>query len=175
MIRQPSRREMIQSLCGGLGTVGLAGLFAQEAARGATLGRYAGPALPAKAKHVIVLFLAGGPSHVDMFDPKPALLKYQGQRPDSVDLRTERQTGGLLPTPFAFQKHGQSGIEVSELMPQTASVIDEICLIRSMYTFNPTHTPARSLFHTGSILATRPSTRAWVSYGVGTEHVNLPA
>ena len=175
MIRQPSRREMIQSLCGGLGTVGLAGLFAQEAARGATLGRYAGPSLPAKAKHVIVLFLAGGPSHVDMFDPKPALLKYQGQRPDSVDLRTERQTGGLLPTPFAFQKHGQSGIEVSELMPQTASVIDEICLIRSMYTFNPTHTPARSLFHTGSILATRPSTGAWVSYGLGTENENLPA
>ena len=67
----------------------------------ATIGRYTGPRLPAKAKHVIFLFMAGGPSQVDMFDPKPALLKYQGQRPDSVDLRTERQTGGLLPSPFA--------------------------------------------------------------------------
>ncbi len=110
-----------------------------------------------------------------MFDPKPALLKFQGQRPNEVDLRTERQTGGLLPSPFAYQKYGQSGIEISELMPETASVVDDICLLRSMYTFNPTHTPARSLFHTGSILATRPSTGAWVSYGLGTENDNLPA
>ena len=175
MTRRVSRREMIQSLCGGLGSVGLAGLLASEEARAATAGRYVGPRLPVKAKRMIVLFLAGGPSHVDMFDPKPVLVKYQGQRPDSVDLRTERQTGGLLPSPFTFRKYGQSGIEVSELMPQTASVIDEICLIRSMYTFNPTHTPARSLFHTGSILATRPSTGAWVSYGLGTENDNLPA
>jgi hypothetical protein len=119
--------------------------------------------------------MAGGPSHVDMFDPKPQLLKYQGQRPDSVDLRTERQTAGLLPSPFRFQKYGAAGIEVSELVPKLGATMDEICLIRSMYTFNPTHTPARSLFHTGSILATRPSTGSWVSYGLGTENENLPA
>jgi len=122
-----------------------------------------------------LLFMAGGPSHVDMFDPKPALLKFQGQRPGSVDLRTERQTGGLLPSSFAFKKYGRNGVELSELVPQLATVIDEVCVIRSMYTFNPTHTPARSLFHTGSILATRPSTGAWVSYGLGTENQNLPA
>jgi hypothetical protein len=110
-----------------------------------------------------------------MFDPKPQLLKYQGQRPDSVDLRTERQTAGLLPSPFRFQKYGAAGIEVSELVPKIGAAIDEICLIRSMYTFNPTHTPARSLFHTGSILATRPSTGSWISYGLGTENENLPA
>jgi hypothetical protein len=154
--------------------VGLAGIF-NEPAAGATPGRYTGPQIPRKAKRVISLFMAGGPSQVDMFDPKPALLKFEGQRPNSVDLRTERQTGGLLPSPFAFTKHGQSGVEVSELLPQLSSVIDEICVIRSMYTFNPTHTPARSLFHTGSILATRPSTGAWISYGLGTENENLPA
>jgi len=166
---------MLQSLCGGLGSVGLAGLFADQPAVAAALGRYTGPRVAPKAKHVICLFMAGGPSHVDMFDPKPALLKFQGQRPGSVDLRTERQTGGLLPSPFAFKKYGRNGVELSELVPQLATVIDEVCVIRSMYTFNPTHTPARSLFHTGSILATRPSTGAWVSYGLGTENQNLPA
>ena len=120
--------------------------------------------------------MAGGPSQVDMFDPKPALVKYPGTAAvDSVDLRTERQTGGLLPSPFQFSKYGKSGVEVSELLPQLGSVIDDICVIRSMYTFNPTHTPARSLFHTGSISSTRPSIGAWVSYGLGTENENLPA
>ena len=119
--------------------------------------------------------MAGGPSQLDMFDPKPALLKYEGQRPSSVDLRTERQTAGLLPSPFEFKKYGTSGVEVSSLLPQLASVIDEVCVIRSMYTFNPTHTPARNLFHTGTVLATRPSTGAWISYGLGSENENLPA
>lgn len=174
MSEKLSRRAMVQSLCGGMGFVGLVGMLAKEA-RGAVPGHYSGPHLTAKAKHVICLFMAGGPSHVDMFDPKPALLKYQGQRPNAVDMRTERQTGGLLPSPFEFKKYGRNGVEASELVPRLGSVIDEVCVIRSMYTFNPTHTPARSLFHTGSILATRPSTGAWVSYGLGTENENLPA
>src|SRR5437588_11493079 len=170
-----SRREMIQNLCGSLGAVGLAGVLVGPEALGATVGHYSGPRLPVKAKHVINLFMAGGPSHVDMFDPKPEIARHAGQRPDSVDVRTERQTGGLLPSPFKFQKYGQSGIEVSELLPQLGSVIDDICVIPSMYTFNPTHMPARSLFHTGTILATRPSTGAWISYGLGTENQNLPS
>jgi hypothetical protein len=175
LISKVSRREMIQSLCGGLGSVGLSALLAGRPASAAALGHYAGPQLPAKAKHVIFLFMAGGPSQLDMFDPKPQLLKYQGQRPDAVDLRTERQTGGLLPSSFQFKKHGQSGVEVSELCPQLASVIDEVCVIRSMHTFNPTHTPARSLIHSGSILANRPSLGAWTSYGLGSENENLPS
>jgi len=175
MMDKLSRRSMIQSLCGGLGAVGLTGILANQQARAAALGHYAGPSTPGNAKHVICLFMTGGPSQVDMFDPKPALLQYQGQRPDSVDLRTERQTAGLLPSSFQFKKYGASGIEVSELLPQLGSTIDDICVIRSMYTFNPTHTPARSLFHTGSVLATRPSTGAWISYGLGTENENLPA
>ena len=163
---------------GGLGVVGLAAIFAglsRHELHAAGLGNYAGPALPAKAKHVIMLYMNGGPSQIDMFDPKPALFKYAGQRPNAVDLRTERTTGGLLPSPFEFKTHGRNGVEVSELLPQLASVIDDMCVIRSMYTFNPTHTPARSLFHSGSVLATRPSMGSWITYGLGTENENLPA
>ena len=173
-----TRREMIEALGGGLGVVGLAGVFAglsRGDVHAAGLGNYAGPALPAKAKHVIMLFLNGGPSQLDMFDPKPALFKYAGQRPSAVDLRTERTTGGLLPSPFEFKRYGRNGVEVSELLPQLASVIDDVCVIRSMYTFNPTHTPGRALFHTGSVLATRPSMGSWISYGLGTENENLPS
>ena len=169
-----TRRDMIRTMCGGLGSVGLHAMLAGQASAAGT-GHYAGPPTMGKAKHVIFLFLAGGPSQVDMFDPKPALVKFQGQRPDSADLRTERQTGGLLPSPFQFQKYGRSGIEVSELLPQMGTVIDDVCVIRSMYTFNPTHTPALSLWHTGTVLLNRPSIGAWVSYGLGTENENLPA
>ena len=149
-------------------------MLAGQEAKAATLGHYNGPRLPGKAKHVIFLYMSGGPSQIDMFDPKPALLKYQGQRPDSVELRTERQTGGLLPSPFKFTKQGRGGVEVSELLPQISSMIDDICVIRSMYTFNPTHTPCRNLIHSGSILSTRPTLGAWVTYGLGTENENLP-
>ncbi len=165
-----SRRRLIQSMGGGLGTLGLATALSGTAAAG---GRYA--VGPARAKHVIVLFMGGGPSQIDMFDPKPSLKTYAGQRPAAVNLRTERATAGLYPSPFAFKRHGRAGIELSELVPQTASVIDDICLIRSMYTFNPTHGPGRSLFHTGTVLATRPSTGSWVTYGLGSENQNLPA
>jgi hypothetical protein len=170
-----SRRGMIQQLCGGLGAVGLTALLGERQAEAAIPGHYAGPHLPAKAKNIIFLFMAGGPSQIDLFDPKPNLAKYEGQRPNSVDLRTERQTGGLLPSPFQFKKAGRSGVEVSELLPQTSTVIDDLCVIRSMYTFNPTHVPARSLIHSGTILANRPSFGAWVSYGLGSENENLPS
>ncbi len=173
----PARRELLRSLCGGIGSVALAGIFEALCARDARAetGRYVGPALPQKAKHVICLFMAGGPSQLDLFDPKPSLAKYAGQRPRAVDLRTERSTGGLLPSPFRFKRHGQSGIALSELLPQLGSVIDEVCLIRSMHSFNPTHLPARNLFHSGSVLSTRPSIGSWISYGLGTENDNLPS
>jgi hypothetical protein len=98
-----NRRQLIQQMCGGLGAIGL----------NAMTTHYNGPVTTGKAKKVIFLFLAGGPSQVDMFDYKPALEKYAGQRPGVADLRTERQTGGLLPSPFKFQKYGKSGIELS--------------------------------------------------------------
>ena len=172
-----SRRAFIQSLCGGLGSVGLLGMLAEQSARAATAPTASAPGLPQfppKARHNIVLFMQGGPSQMDLFDPKPALQKYAGQRPSTVNLRTERTTGGLLPSPFAFKKHGRAGIEVSELLPNLAAIIDDICVVRSMYTFNPTHTPARALLHSGNIGATRPSMGSWLDYGLGTENQNLP-
>src|SRR5262249_11658105 len=114
------------------------------------------------------------PSQMDMFDPKPALAKFAGQRPSSVDLRTERVTGGLLPSPFSFKKYGRNGVDVSELLPNLAATIDDICVLRSVYTFNPTHTPARNLIQSGNIAAVRPTLGAWISYGLGTENQNLP-
>src|SRR6266849_4345304 len=144
-----TRRSWIQSLCGGFGLIGLTGLLAEGQACAATPGHYVGPNLPAKAKHVIFLFMTGGPSQLDMFDPKPALAKYEGQRPEAVNLRTERETAGLMPSPFAFKKHGKGGVDVSELLPQLSTVIDDICVIRSMYPFNPTHAPSRNLIHSG--------------------------
>jgi hypothetical protein len=174
MIPHSSRRQWLQAMFGATAAAGLNALFAADAAP-ATVGRYTGPRTPGKAKHVISLFLSGGPSQVDMFDPKPALVKFAGQRPGSVDLRTERQTGGLMPTPYTFEKRGQSGIEVSNVIPQLASIADDLCVVRSMYSFNPTHTPALSLYHTGTILLNRPSMGSWISYGLGTENQNLPS
>ncbi len=171
-----SRRQFIQSIGAGFGTVALASMLAEQsaAASPAPLAAHRQGPTSRRAKHNIFLFLPGGPSHMDMFDPKPALAQYAGQRPDSVNLRTERTTGGLYPSPFAFKKHGRAGIDVSELLPKIASIIDDICVVKSMYTFNPTHTPARSLFHSGNIAATRPSMGSWISYGLGTENQNLP-
>jgi hypothetical protein len=173
-----TRRDMIEALGGGLGVIGLATAFAglsERRVHAAAAGNYKGPALPAKAKHMITLFMTGGPSQLDMFDYKPALYKYIGQRPAAVDLRTERPTAGLMPTPFEFKRYGRGGVEVSELLPNIAGVIDDICVIRSMHTFNPTHTPARNLFSTGSVLSTRPSVGSWVTYGLGTDNENLPS
>jgi hypothetical protein len=172
-----SRRSFISTLGGGLGSVVLADLLAGKAdgADGAASPHRVGPHFAPKAKHVILLFMTGGPSQVDMFDPKPLLKKYEGQRPAEVDLRTERKTGGLLPSMFKFKKHGQSGIEVSELLPNLASTIDDLCIIRSVYSFNPNHEPGRNLFFSGIMTSMRPTMGAWVTYGLGTENQNLPA
>src|SRR5215471_5363251 len=124
MIIRPSRREWISSLTGGLGSVGLLGMLSdQRICRASTSAKVASPAatkfpnFPPKAKANIVLFMVGGPSQLDMFDPKPSLSKYQGQRPSSVELRTERTTGGLLPSPFEFKQYGPGGVYVSSLLP----------------------------------------------------------
>ena len=140
----------------------------------------AGSPLPAwrthapRAKRVIFLFMNGGPSHLDLFDPKPALKKYAGQRPGSVDIRTERKTGGLLPSIAEFRPRGKSGVEVSDLLPWTSKVIDDICVIRSVYGPIPTHTPASNFMHSGNIALTRPSIGAWVNYGLGSENSDMP-
>jgi hypothetical protein len=132
------------------------------------------PQFPAKAKHVIFLFLNGGMSQVDTFDPKPMLNKYHGQPRPGGNLRTENRTGTLMRSPFQFQRYGQSGIEVSEIFPQVGACIDDICVIRSMYTEVPNHTPALFMMNCGHLLAGRPSMGSWITYGLGTENQNLP-
>ncbi|AGA30241.1 hypothetical protein Sinac_6139 [Singulisphaera acidiphila DSM 18658] len=176
-----SRRSLLQRSALGLGALGLGDLFsAQKVYAGPSLEGGAGDALatklphfPGKAKRVIHFFLNGGPSQVDTFDPKPALLKYAGQ-PAPENLTTERKTGAAFPSPFKFQKYGQSGIEVSELFSRTAQHIDDIAVIRSMVAQVPNHEPSLMLMNCGDSVLSRPSVGAWVMYGLGTENQNLP-
>lgn len=133
-----------------------------------------GPHFPAKAKRVIHLFMNGGPFQADLFDPKPALEKYAGTRPDGADLLTERPTGGLLPSPFKFRPCGESGVPVSELLPKLSRHIDDICVLRSLHADNPNHGPALLQMNNGTIIPTRPSMGAWFLYGLGSENDNLP-
>jgi hypothetical protein len=128
----------------------------------------------AKAKHVIFLFLNGGPSQVDTFDPKPALQRMHGKPMPTPNLKSERKTGNLLGSPFEFKKYGQSGIEVSEIFPRVGGVIDEFCVIRSMHTERPNHEPSLLLTNCGQRLPGHPSMGSWLTYGLGTENRNLP-
>jgi hypothetical protein len=158
---------MVQALGGGLGAVGLANVMGQELAA-------AQPHFAPRAKRVIQLFMNGGPYQCDLFDPKPLTAKYAGQRPEAVNLRTERKTAGLLPSPYRFTSSGESGVPVSELLPKFAEQIDEVCVIRSVYTDNPNHGPALLLMNNGTITPNRPSMGSWFSYGLGTENDSLP-
>src|SRR6187549_2225518 len=130
-----SRREALARLGGGLGMLGLASAL-QSAGDGSIVGA---PHFPPRAKRVIHLFMNGGPFGPDFFDPKPALTKFSGQRPEGADLRTERLTGGLLASPYAYAQHGQSGLPVSELLPKLARHADDLCFLRSCHTDNPNH------------------------------------
>ncbi|MCA9025148.1 MAG: DUF1501 domain-containing protein [Planctomycetaceae bacterium] len=166
-----SRRSMMRTLGGGMGSVALLNALAGESRAIASTASHA----PPRAKRVIHLFMNGGPFQCDLFDPKPLLEKYAGQRPESADLRTERKTSGLRPSPFAFQPQGESGLPVSELLPYLSKCIDDICVLRSVHTENPNHGPALLLMNNGTILPTRPSMGAWMSYGLGTENESLPS
>ncbi len=171
-----SRRELLRRSGLGLGWLGLAGLIGEPAAQAADANPLAprAPHFPARAKQVIHLFMNGGPSHVDTFDPKPLLAQYAGRNLPTDNLPTERKTGAALPSPFAFHQHGQSGIEVSDLFPHTASMIDEVCVVRSMFAELPNHEPSLMLMNCGEARAVRPSLGSWVTYGLGTENQNLP-
>jgi len=163
-----TRRSLLERLAGGAGTLGLAAAAAAAPA-------LAAPHRPPRARRVIHLFMNGGPFQGDTFDPKPHLRNYAGQRPAGADLRTERRTAGILPSPFRFRPAGESGVPVSELLPRTAQCIDDVCVIRSLHTDNPNHGPALLLMNNGTILPTRPSMGSWISYGLGAENANLPA
>ncbi|HEU0124507.1 MAG TPA: DUF1501 domain-containing protein [Bryobacteraceae bacterium] len=148
----------------GFGAVGLAG-----SAAGAVTHH------PAKAKHVIFLFLNGGLSQVDTFDPKPELTKRHNQPLPGPKVKTDSATGNLMASPYSFQRYGQSGIEVSEIFPRVGGLIDDFCVIRSCYADNGNHGPSLMLMNTGHQLTGRPSMGSWISYGLGTENKNLPS
>jgi hypothetical protein len=157
------------SRCGiGLGSLALSDLLARDAT--ATELHFA-----PRAKHVIHLFMNGGPSQVDTFDYKPKLNDYAGKTAPTGNLKTERPTGHVLGTPFKFKPYGESGIHVSELFSKTAEHIDDICLIHSMRADVPNHEPSLMLMNTGESRLVRPSVGSWLTYGLGSENDNLPS
>ncbi|MDB5172893.1 MAG: hypothetical protein JWN51_1666 [Phycisphaerales bacterium] len=170
-----TRREMLQRAGMGMGALSLAMLLGGVPGSRAVAAAVAShsplspkqPPFPAKAKHVIHIFASGGPSHVDTWDPKPALAKYADQNLPGLN-------GLAYPSPFKFEKKGKSGIEVSELFPELGGCIDDMCIIRSMFTDIPAHDVASRFMHTGSLQIPKPSFGSWVVYGLGTENQNMP-
>jgi len=175
-----TRREFLCRCGMGLGAVSFASLFGALPTTGQASDGLTNPLaprqphFPPKAKRVIHIFANGGPSHVDTFDPKPALAKYAGKALPMENLRTERKTGAAFPSPFKFKKYGQSGIEVSELFSNVAESIDDIAVIRSMHADVPNHEPSLLLMNCGEARQIRPSFGSWVTYGLGSENQNLP-
>jgi Protein of unknown function (DUF1501) len=177
-----TRRQMLQKCGMGMGALMLGNMLngataAQAAQASAASLNPLTPRFPqfaGKAKRVIHLFMNGGPSHVDTFDPKPALEKYAGKLLPVPNLKTERKTGAAFPSMFKFSKHGQSGIEVSELYPHLSKCVDDMCVIRSMHADVPNHEPSLLLMNCGEARQIRPSMGSWVTYGLGSENQNLP-
>ena len=173
-----SRRSLLQNSASGFGYLALSALMAQQ--KGVASGvenalAARKPHFPARAKRVIFLFMKGGPSHVDTFDPKPLLTRDHGGKYPFAEPRIKfAETGKLLKSPWSFKQYGQSGLPVSELFPNVAQCVDELCIIRSMHGTNPAHGGALLKLHTGSDTQVRPSMGSWVTYGLGTENENLP-
>ncbi|MCA9216120.1 MAG: DUF1501 domain-containing protein [Planctomycetales bacterium] len=172
-----SRRALLQKCGMGLPATALAQMMFSDSASAAVANplKAKAPHFPARAKRVIHLFMNGGPSHVDTFDPKPMLTKYAGQPLPGDNPRTERKTGAAFASPYKFHRHGQSGIEVSEIFPNVAGCIDDITVIRSMHADVPNHEPSLMLMNCGDARSVRPSVGSWLTYGLGTDNQNLPA
>lgn len=177
-----SRRSMLRSAGAGFGWLAAQGL---TQAAPALHSSAAGPGgltstvphglhFPARAKRVIFLFMNGAPSHVDTFDPKPALAKYAGQSP-SEKIERSSKASGYMPSPFRFRPHGESGVVMSELLPNLGQHADDLCVIRSMHTNEPNHEPGLLIMHSGHPQPVRPCLGSWASYGLGSENENLPA
>src|SRR5438876_1088921 len=178
-----TRRDFLGRCGMGFGMLGLANLLGSQVLRAASAAGSISansplapksPHFPAKAKRVIHIFANGGQSHVDTFDPKPMLAKLHGKPLPMDNLKTERRTGSAFQSPYKFQKHGQSGIEVSELFPHVSEHIDDMCVIRSMHADVPNHEPSLLLMNCGEARLPRPSMGSWVTYGLGSENQNLP-
>ena len=173
-----TRREALCRIGGGFGMMAFAGLVGESLGAAGLSPNQAGDrrALdhPARAKRVIFLFMNGGLSQVDSFDPKPMLAKYHGQPLPGGEVATERKTGTLLKSPFSFKKYGEAGIEVSEIFPHVGGCVDDICFVRSVYTDIPNHEPSMLMMNTGHTQVGRPSLGSWLTYGLGTDNRNLP-
>ena len=177
-----TRRHFLDTCAAGLGTAGLAHLLAADGASAASSSDPLVPRQPhfaPKAKNLIFLFMAGAPSQLDLFDPKPGLRKWHGEPfPPSMtkDMKLAfiKPTAKVLASPREFSRSGQSGIEISDYMPRLQTVADDLCLIRSMRTDQVNHHPGQSMFMSGSPLVGRPTLGAWLAYGLGSESRNLP-
>lgn len=170
------RRAFLSQYAGSLGGLALAHLL-QQGVRSAQAQEIGQKTVKGKAKSVICLFQHGGPSQMDLFDPKPELTKWNG-RPypgGNLEVHFDKQMGNVLGSPFGFQKHGQCGMELCELLPHTAKIVDDITMVRSMTTESVDHESALRLIHTGRFLAGMPVMGSWVVYALGTENANLPA
>src|SRR5437660_28606 len=176
-----TRREALRRIGNGFGmmafasslqsSIARAGISLPDASTGAGVAKLE---YPQRVKRVIFLFMNGGLSTIDAFDPKPALEKYDGKPLPGGSIATERRTGELMKSPFKFKKYGQSGMDVSELWPHLSGVADDICWVRSVFTEIPNHEPSCLMMNTGANQAGRPSVGAWLTYGLGTENQNLP-
>jgi len=174
-LRRITRRHFFEQASFGIGGLALASLVG-DVAHAQTRGLQ----FPPKAKRVIYLFMAGAPSQIDLFDPKPALVEHDGQDIPEEFVKGERFAfikgrPKLLGSPFRFQKHGRSGAEISELLPHLAQVADDITIVRSMQTTQFNHAPAQIFMNTGHQVIGRPSLGSWLSYGLGSESKDLPA
>jgi len=169
----PNRRQVLRRAGAGFGSLALAALLADEASAAPPPNPLAPrpPHFPARARRVIFLFMPGGPSQVDTFDPKPRLTRDNGKPAPKLYLGQQRK---LLGSPWRFRKQGQSGLEVSELFPHLGSAVDHLCVIRSMVADDVNHPGGCLQMNTGERVATRPSLGAWVTYGLGAENQNLP-
>jgi hypothetical protein len=181
MIHRPgnrpiTRRDALRTMGCGFGYLSLASLVGGSLARASESTDRASWMITdkPKAKHVIFLFMNGGLSQIDSFDYKPALEKYHGQPMPGGDLQHERKTGNLMKSPFKFKKYGKSGIEVSEIFPYLGECVDDMCIVKSVFTEIPNHEPALEMMNTGANFAGRPSMGSWITYGLGTENKNLP-
>jgi Protein of unknown function (DUF1501) len=171
-----TRRAFLGRCAGGLGSLALAHLLADDRARAAGPLDLKPPHHPPRARAVVCLFQHGGPSQMDLFDPKPELTRRHGQPyPGQVEAHFHTQVGKLLASPFRFRPCGNSGVELSELLPHTARIADDFTLVRSMTTEVVDHEAALRMIHSGKPLAGRPAWGSWVLYGLGSLRRDLPA
>src|SRR5579864_7483084 len=180
-----TRRDLLQRTATGFGLIGLASILDAEQSPVRAANPQAAPAarnplaprpphVTGRAKRIIHVFMNGGPSQVDTFDPKPELVRYNGRAPGGTLASVRGGTRTLMASPFRFRNCGQSGLPVSEIFPRIAECVDDLCIIRSMHTNVPNHEPSLLMMTCGNVQPVRPSMGSWLVYGLGTENQNLP-